>query len=568
MRKQPHLRQISISLLLLVIFFSCKERANVPAMETINAIKLKRGDVVVCGPEEKQFGAVGFRIEGSKEVQQEFDLGVALLHSFEYDEAEKVFAKVIDMDPGCAMAYWGVAMSNYHPLWAPPTAAELEKGAKAVAIAKSISKKSKYESAYINAIAQFYDDRENVDHRTRAQRFQKSMEQLYTDFPNEKEAAIFYSLALTATADPTDKTFKNQKKAGEILNALYPGQPNHPGVVHYIIHTYDNPELAQFALPAARKYASVAPSSAHALHMPSHVFTRLGLWDECINSNIASVSSAQCYASAAGIKGHWDEELHGLDYLTYAYLQKGDNKRAKQQVDYLKSINEVQPFNFKVAYAFASIPSRYVLENRLWNEAANLQSHKANIPWTNFPWQKAIIHFTRLMGNVNIGKLDSAKSELRHLEEIHEGFVKQKDPYNINQLQIQLNAGKAWILFKEGQNEEAIRLMTMAADKEDATDKLPVTPGEIIPARELLGDMLLQMGKTGQALQAYEADLKKQLNRFNGLYGAARAAELSNNPDKAILYYQQLVTIAGPGSQDRPELEKARQYLRSFNNKL
>ncbi len=553
---------------MLVIFFSCKERANVPAIETINAIKLKRGDVVVCGPEEKQFGAVGFRIEGSKEVQQEFDLGVALLHSFEYDEAEKVFAKVIDMDPGCAMAYWGVAMSNYHPLWAPPTAAELEKGAKAVAIAKSISKKSKYESAYINAIAQFYDDRENVDHRTRAQRFQKSMEQLYTDFPNEKEAAIFYSLALTATADPTDKTFKNQKKAGEILNALYPGQPNHPGVVHYIIHTYDNPELAQFALPAARKYASVAPSSAHALHMPSHVFTRLGLWDECINSNIASVSSAQCYASAAGIKGHWDEELHGLDYLTYAYLQKGDNKRAKQQVDYLKSINEVQPFNFKVAYAFASIPSRYVLENRLWNEAANLQSHKANIPWTNFPWQKAIIHFTRLMGNVNIGKLDSAKSELRHLEEIHEGFVKQKDPYNINQLQIQLNAGKAWILFKEGQNEEAIRLMTMAADKEDATDKLPVTPGEIIPARELLGDMLLQMGKTGQALQAYEADLKKQLNRFNGLYGAARAAELSNNPDKAILYYQQLVTIAGPGSQDRPELEKARQYLRSFNNKL
>ena len=553
---------------MLVIFFSCKERANVPAIETINAIKLKRGDVVVCGPEEKQFGAVGFRIEGSKEVQQEFDLGVALLHSFEYDEAEKVFAKVIDMDPGCAMAYWGVAMSNYHPLWAPPTAAELEKGAKAVAIAKSISKKSKYESAYINAIAQFYDDRENVDHRTRAQRFQKSMEQLYTDFPNEKEAAIFYSLALTATADPTDKTFKNQKKAGEILNALYPGQPNHPGVVHYIIHTYDNPELAQFALPAARKYASVAPSSAHALHMPSHVFTRLGLWDECINSNIASVSSAQCYASAAGIKGHWDEELHGLDYLTYAYLQKGDNKRAKQQVDYLKSINEVQPFNFKVAYAFASIPSRYVLENRLWNEAANLQSHKANIPWTNFPWQKAIIHFTRLMGNVNIDKLDSAKSELRHLEEIHEGFVKQKDPYNINQLQIQLNAGKAWILFKEGQNEEAIRLMTMAADKEDATDKLPVTPGEIIPARELLGDMLLQMGKTGQALQAYEADLKKQLNRFNGLYGAARAAELSNNPDKAILYYQQLVTIAGPGSQDRPELEKARQYLRSFNNKL
>ena len=565
MRNQSLLTQFVVPPLLMLILVACTQQSNVPATEAIDAIKLKRGNLVVCGPAEKQFGAVGFKIDASKEAQQEFDLAVALLHSFEYDEAEKVFAKVIDLDPGCTMAYWGVAMSNYHPLWMPPTTDELEKGAKAVAIAQELTGKSKYEAGFINAIAQFYNDRDKADHRTRAKRYENAMEKLYADFPNEKEAAIFYSLALTSNADPTDKTFKNQKKAGDILNSLYPGQANHPGVVHYIIHTYDSPELAEMALPAARKYASVAPSSAHALHMPSHIFTRLGLWDDCINSNAASVESARCYAQASGIKGHWDEELHGLDYLTYAYLQKGDNKMAKEQLDYLKTIQQVQPFNFKVAYAFAAIPSRYVMENRLWQEAATLQSHKTDIPWKDFPWQKAMIHFTRLMGNVNLDKIDVAKSELEQLKEIHSLFVKQKDAYKANQLQIQINTSEAWIQFKEGNHAEAVKLMTVAADLEDKTDKLAVTPGEIIPARELLGDMLLQMNKPAEALQAYEADLQKQRNRFNGLYGAARAAELSNNPGKAKLYYQQLVTIANPTSTDRNELEKAKQYLKSNN---
>jgi tetratricopeptide (TPR) repeat protein len=332
--------------------------------------------------------------------------------------------------------------------------------------------------------------------------------------------------------------------------------------VHYIIHTYDSPELAGLALPAARKYASVAPSSAHALHMPSHIFTRLGLWGESINSNLASVAAAQCYAEAAGIKGHWDEELHGLDYLVYAYLQQGDNGQAKKQLDYLKTIDEVSPTNFKVAYAFAAIPSRVVLENKLWQEAANLKVHPAGVVWENFPWQKALIHFTRLIGAVHIDHLAAAKAELKELNRIYDTLTAQKDHYKANQVQIQIKSAEAWIQFKEGQNPEALRLMHLAADMESKTEKHPVTPGEIIPARELLGDMLLQMNKPNNALEAYEENLKKHPNRFNGFYGAGMAAEKSGNLEKAVFYYQKLLTVAGADNSNRPELKAIRLFLK------
>lgn len=542
---------------------SCHGKSEAPANETIADMNLKRGEVVVCGPPDKQFGAVGFKTSCSGKVQKEFDLAIALLHSFEYDEAEKVFAKIIDAAPECAMAYWGVAMSNYHPLWAPPTQPELRKGAKAIAVAQSLPQKSEKESRYIDAIALFYKDWDKTDHRSRSLRFESAMEKLYTDFPADKEAAVFYALSLIAAADPADKTFKNQKKAGSILAALYPGEPNHPGIVHYIIHTYDSPELAELGLAAARKYASVAPSSAHALHMPSHIFTRLGLWDECINSNLASVSSAQCYAEAAGIKGHWDEELHGLDYLVYGYLQKGDNELAKKQCDYLKTIRDVHPVNFKVAYAFAAIPSRYVLENKSWKEAASLETHVANISWNEYPWQKAIIHFTRLLGSVHTGNLDSASVELANLHTMHDMLMNQKDLYKAAQVAIQMKSGEAWIRFKEGKNEEALKGMYAAADMEDKTEKHPVTPGEVIPARELLGDMLLQMDKPDRALEAYEANLKKHPNRFNGLYGAAVAAEGSDNLKKAAHYYQLLTGIAASTNSNRSELKAARLFLKT-----
>lgn len=549
---------------MLMILQCCKQQTGNSSNELISELDLKKGEIITCSPAGSQYGTVAFEVSCSKESRNDFNLAVKLLHSFEYEEAEKAFAKVIAADPGCAMAYWGIAMSNFHPLWTPPTPPEMKKGEKAIALAKSFET-SKREAGYISSIAAFYQDWEKTDHITRCLGFEQGMEKVYKNYPGDKEAAVFYALALDAAADPNDKSYSKQKKAGDILNALYPGEPNHPGIVHYIIHTYDYPELAQYGLKAARKYASIAPASAHALHMPSHIFTRLGLWDECIQSNLASVASAQCYAEATGIKGHWDEELHGLDYLTYAYLQKGENDSAKKQWDYLGTIREVYPVNFKVAYAFAAIPSRYVLENRMWAAAANLAITPENFPWQNFPWQEAIFHFTRLMGAAHTGKLTAAGKELQQLNRIHDTLVNQKDAYKANQVAIQIKTAEAWMQLAAGKDNEALTLMQLAADMEDKTEKHPVTPGEVLPARELLGDMLLQMHKPGKALEAYESDLQKHPNRFNALYGAAIAAGKNGDAQTAALYFQQLITVIGNAGSNRIEAKKAKQYSKMLS---
>jgi hypothetical protein len=550
--------------LFLLLIAACKGKSTAPSKEAINEMDLKRGNVVLCGPSDEQFGTVQFISSCSQKTKPDFDLAIALLHSFEYDEAEKVFAKVIEEEPTCAMAYWGVAMSNYHQVWpSPPTEAELEKGTKAILIAQALKNKSKQEADYINAIALFYKDWNTIDHRTRTLSYEKAMEKVYTTYPTDKEVAAFYALSLAGAADPADKTYIKQRKAGDILTALFPGEPNHPGIVHYIIHTYDYPELASLALPAARKYAAIAPSSAHAQHMPSHIFTRLGLWNECIQSNLVSTSSAKCYAETAGIKGHWDEELHGMDYLVYAYLQRGETNLAKQQFDYLKTIKEVYPVNFKDAYAFAAIPARYYLENKLWKEAADMNMHPIDFPWQKFPWQKAIIHFTRLMGSVHTNKLAAAKNELKNLDNMRQLLIAEKDVYKANQVLIQLKTGEAWILFKEGKTNEALVQIKTAVELEDKTGKSPVTPGEIIPAKESMADMLLLMNKPKEALAAYEANLKTHPNRFNGLYGAGLASELSGDDVKANYYYKQLLSIANSPNSSRPELEKAKLFLKN-----
>ena len=565
MKKIVRVAQVFLFCLLLFPV-SCQRKKKAPESNAINEIGLKRGDIISCGPPGKEFGSVAFETSCPDNVKKDFDLAVALLHSFEYDEAEKVFAKIIDDEPGCTMAYWGAAMSNYHPLWAPPTQPELEKGAKAIALAQSLPQGSQMETGFINAIAEFYKDWTTTDHRPRSLAYEKAMENIFKTYPASKEAAIFYSLALVATADPADQTFFNQRKAGSILTSLFPDGPNHPGIVHYIIHTYDYPELALLALPAARKYAAIAPSSAHAQHMPSHIFTRLGLWDECIRSNIAAASSAKCYAESAGLKGHWDEELHALDYLVYGYLQKGENSLAKQQWDYLNTMQDVSPVNFKVLYAFAAIPSRYVLENKLWKEAAALPMPSLHLPWEKFPWQKAIIHFTRLLGSAHTGNLDSAKAELKKLTKIRQALMDQKDDYKAGQVQIQVKTGEAWIFLKEGKSKEALTSMKAAASMENKTEKHPVTPGEVLPAMELLADMLLQLNKPAEALYAYEASLKKHPNRFNGLYGAALASERNNNPEKATFYYQQLLAITNSGTAVRQELQAAKGFLKKKDN--
>lgn len=548
--------------LLSVIMLSCKSKNPSPSKEVINQLNLKRGEVISCGPPDEQFGSVDFEMTCNEKAKKDFNLAIELLHSFEYDEAEKAFAKVIYETPECAMAYWGVAMCNFHPLWNAPTEAELQKGAKAIAIANSINAKSARESGYINAIGLFYKDWNKKDHHTRCVYFEKAMEQLHTKYADDHEAAIFYALALDAAADPRDKTYANQKKAGDILNALYAIEPNHPGIIHYIIHTYDYPGLAVLALPAAKKYAAVAPSSAHALHMPSHIFTRLGLWDEAIHSNLQSIAAAKCYAESADIPGHSDGELHGMDYLVYAYLQKGDNKLAEEQVKYLNTIKAVYPADFKVAYAFAAIPSRYLLENKKWTEAAALQIPPANISWNEFPWQEAIIHFTRLLGEVHIGKMVDAKSELIQLNRLRDTLAKQKDSYKSKEVEIQIKTGEAWIQFESANKTNAVNIMKLAADMEDSTEKHPVTPGEVLPARELLGDMLLQINQNEEALKVYEAVLKKIPNRFNSLYNAGVAAEKCGNKQKTVFYFKRLLTIVDTANSDRPEVIAIRSFLK------
>jgi len=550
-----------------IVILACGENNSTPSKKLIDQLGLKRGNLISCGSADKEFGIVDFEMTCSDTVKNDFNTAIELLHSFEYDESEKLFAKIIDGSPECAMAYWGIAMCNYHPLWEPPTEANLKKGSKAIEIANSLTGKSEKESGYINAVAAYYKNWDKTDPLTRSINFEKAMEQLHKKYPGDKEAAIFYALALDAAANPSDKTYTNQKKAGEILNGLYPSGPNHPGIIHYIIHTYDYPVIANLGLPAARRYAAVAPSSAHALHMPSHIFTRLGLWDDCIQSNIQSVAAARCYAESAGIKGHWDEELHGLDYLVYAYLQKGDNNAAEEQLKYIKTINEVFPVNFKGAYMFAAAPSRIVLENKKWEEAANLQLYPANFPWSKFPWQEAIFHFGRLLGAVHTGALPSAQSELTKLNMLYDTLQKQKNFYNSKQVAIQVKAGEAWISFMNDKKAEALILMKAAADMEDSTSKHPVTPGEVLPARELYADMLLQMKQREDALETYEEVLRKSPGRFNSLYGAGVAAEQSGNIAKAVFYYKQLLTIANPAS-NRPELSVARSFLKKHGEGL
>jgi tetratricopeptide (TPR) repeat protein len=534
---------ITTAVLFIVFLISCRERKQPMLTKEISAINLKTGDVILCGPDDKGVGKVSFIISGDDSLTNQFNFAVALLHSFEYDEAEKAFAKIIQNDPHCAMAYWGVAMCNFHPLWTPPETPELTKGKKALDIAKSIDAKTQREADYINALMVYYNNWEKLDHRTRCNQYEQAMKTVSEKYPNDKEATIFYALALDAAADPADKTYAKQKKAGQILNGLYPNSPYHPGIIHYIIHTYDYPELAEQALPAAQKYASVASASAHAQHMPSHIFTRLGMWDESIQSNLASISAAKCYAENSGIKGHWDEELHAMDYVVYAYLQKKDLKRAKEQWNYLNTFSQVSPPNLKGAYTFAAIPARYVLENRLWKEAAQLTTTPAGFPMQQFPWQRAIIHFTRALGFIHTNKPDSAKNELAIMNQLHNDLLAKKESYKANQVDIQIKAVEGWILLKQGNQAAAIEKMTLAADMEDKTEKHPVTPGEVLPARELLGDMYLEMKNSEQALEAYQSDLEKHPNRYNGLNGASQSAALCGKKDLADYYSKLIATI-------------------------
>jgi tetratricopeptide (TPR) repeat protein len=459
-------------------------------------------------------------------------------------------------------------MTMYHSLWAPPGPEELEKGSKLLAIAGTLSKSNRAQQ-YLDAIGIFYKDWETIDHHTRTLRYEQKMEEIYLSQPSDTEAAIFYALAVRASANPTDKTYKSQRKSGEILERLFLEQPNHPGIAHYIIHTYDYPELAHLGLSTARRYAEIAPSSAHAQHMPSHIFTRLGLWEESISTNLNSASSAVCYSESVAADGNWAQEIHAIDYLVYAYLQTGNSAKVQEQNDYMKSVKKVFPTNnFAVAYTANAVPARIALENKDWEEAANLQSPSLEFDWDNFPWERSILHFAKALGSARSGDVVSAEKELGILDSFHAQLIEMNNAeatYKAGQVAIEIEATKAWINLAKGNKEEALVFMKNAADLESKTSKHPVTPGEVLPADELLADMLLALNKPAEALVAYERNLKGHPGRFNGIYGAAIAAKQSGNLEKASKYFNDLLKLTENSNSDRPELKEAKLYIK--NNK-
>jgi len=510
---------------------------------------------------QAQLGQVDFPVSCTPAAQQQFNRAVAILHSFWYEEAIKAFGAVTETDPDCAMGGWGVAMSYWTPLWSPPTEATLKAGSAAVRKAQAIGAKTDRERDYIEAIATFYRDYDKLDHRTRSVAYQQAMEQLSVRYPDDREAAIFSALALDATASPSDKTYTNQKKAAAILEKIFAEQPNHPGVAHYLIHSYDSAPLAEHGLPAAICYAKIAPSVPHALHMPSHIFTRLGQWPDSIRSNRAASEAGQTYAAQQFGEGvAWAESLHAMDYLAYAYLQLAQDREAKKVLDQIIAFRKVAPEAPSAAYALAAVPARYAVERRDWPQAAALSLPALAFPWDKYPWTSAMITFSRALGAARTGDFGAAQAEIDRLGSARDA-ASQKDKYWADQIEVQRQAAVAILAHVRGKDEEALAEMQSAAKLEATMDKHPVTPSPVVPMRELLGDLLLEINQPTQALSEYEASLTKDPNRFRSVYGAAKAAERAGDAAKAKTYYQQLAALGSNGDGDRPELTEAKAYL-------
>ena len=512
--------------------------------------------------EAEALGTVHFPTS-CRNVDAEFTRAVALLHSFGYAESRRAFEEVLAKDPSCAIAGWGVAMTWYHPIWVPPTLEDLAAGRAAATRASAIGAGTDRERGYIAAIGAFYGDSERLDHRTRALAYRDAMERLSVEFPDDHEARIFYALALLGSAPPGDATFANQKKAAAILNGLLPEEPRHPGIAHYMIHAFDYPPLAADALPAARAYARIAPASPHALHMPSHIFTRLGLWQESIGSNIASADAARRLVAKRYPGRASFDALHALDYLEYAYLQIGDEAEARRVLEEAATAKTFDEPNFAAPYALAAIPARWTLERRDWMAAAELEPPVADFPWQIVPYAPAITFYARALGASRSGRPDRARADLGELERLHASLQRAPipGPYDwTGQVESMRLAAAAWAAYADGRKDEALTIARSAAELEEKTGKHPVTPGAVLPARELLGDLLLATGRPAQALVEYEASLREAPGRFNSLYGAARAAELSQRPERAKELYGELLKQAVAGSP-RPELARARRAL-------
>jgi len=518
-----------------------------------------------------QLGKVHFETTCGAAAQQSFETGLRWLHSFEYQESDRSFSQAATADPQCAIAYWGEAMSNYHPLWAAPTSAEFEKGKAAIEKAKAAGAKSERERDYIAALDTFYRDSDRLDLKTRVLAYSKGMEQLHGRYPQDDEATVFYALSLIAAGTMDgDPKFPRQRQAATILNDVLARNPDHPGVAHYLIHSFDYPALAQLALPAARRYASIAPDSAHAQHMPSHIFTRLGLWDESIKSNLAAEAAARAHAAEMGMAGAWDQRLHAMDYLVYAYLQTGKDKEALQVFEELRAINQADPPSPTAAYAVTAIPGRILLERRQWDEAANFTlppNLAALTALANHKWAIANVYFTRAVGAAKAGKLGPARAAIAKLAEIELALKIPAGEYDWRkQILIQRQIAEAWLAHGSGKNDDALRLVRAAADLDDATEKHPVTPGAILPAREQLAELLLDLGRPREALAEYEASLRRAPRRLSGLYGAAQAAKLAGDAAVAKRYFAELGSMTEHSDGERQEITDARASLAAMSN--
>src|SRR6267378_3471280 len=461
-------------------------------------------------PAPEKLGTVEFPVSCSGDVQKRFERGVALLHSFAYSAAEKAFSDVIKADPNCAMAHWGIAMTYFHPLWPPPLPAEtVARGREEIERARQLGGSDR-EREFIEALSFIYAN-DPVPYRDRVNRYTAAMGKLAERNRDDVECQIFYALALIAVAPPSDATHAKQKEAVAILEPLFKKYPQHPGIPHYLIHAYDNVEMASRGAEAARVYAQIAPSAPHALHMPSHIYTRLGMWQESIASNMAA-------RKAAHEQGDIGEELHAMDYLTYANLQLGRDQDVARILDDLRKMTNLSPKYFKVAYAASAMPARYAIERRKWNEAAKL----APIP-NALPQAAAITAWSRAVGFARSKQAELARPETARLKSTYEQMHAAGDEYWATQIHVQLNSALAWINYAAGKRAEAIKLMRAAADEEDAVEKLPVTPGAIVPAREQLGDLLLESNRPADALKEFERALAMTPQRRAALAGMSRA---------------------------------------------
>jgi tetratricopeptide (TPR) repeat protein len=505
--------------------------------------------------EPEKLGRVNFRVSCDRAVQPQFNRAVAILHFFWYDKAVGAFAAVAKEDPSCGMGYWGVAMTYYHPLWGSPDAASLKAGWAAIEKAKSLGAKTDRERGYIAALENFYKDSDKLDHLTRVLAYEKAMEGLHHRYPNDRETAIFYALALLgAAAAPPDPALARQKQAGAMLVRIFAEDPGHPGVAHYILHSYDYPSLAPMALAAARRYAQIAPDVPHALHMPSHIFTRLGLWDESIASNRAAAAAARKY-------DWYGEELHATDYWVYAYLQQGRDREAKVLLTKLPAVQTTDP-NYRAGLcAIGAIPARYALERHQWRGAEALEPPSGFSPPARFAWTEAPIRFANGIGAARLGDRAKAEKAVDALEQMRVAVLGAGDKTWAGRLEAQRRAVAAWVALDEGKKQDALKEMRSAADLEDVLGKDPVTPGAILPVRELLPDMLVAMKEPQQALAEYEAVLRASPNRLNALYGAGHAAELAGQHEKARGYYSSLLELCARADGARSELREARAVL-------